>query len=84
MSAQKGPKKKPYGKALVWGVVSVGMYAVLLSQQDLINENFTKGGVFAFLPVVTAFAFSIVHGNFTGNFWSVMGIEAAKKTRGAK
>ncbi len=76
--------KKPYMKALFFGLVSVGLYGALLTQQDFLNNTFGKGGMFAFLPIVTAFVFSYVHGTFTGDFWTVMGVEAAKKTKGGK
>jgi hypothetical protein len=40
--------------------------------------------MYAFLPIITAFLFSIVHGSFTGNFWTLLGIEAAKKKKEVK
>jgi hypothetical protein len=84
MGDHRAQKKKPYLSALIWGLVSVAIYATLLNQQDLINANFANGGVYAFLPIATAFLFSIVHGNFTGQFWTVLGVEAAKKHKEAK
>jgi len=77
-------KKKPVGALLVTGIISIMLYALLLSKQDLINSNFGKGGWFAFLPIVTAFMFSFVHGAFTGHFWTMLGIEAAKKKKEVK
>lgn len=71
-------RKKPIGKMLVMGVISIGLYTALLSNQEQINEIFGKGGWYALLPIATAFLFSFVHGAFTGDFWTVMGIEAAK------
>lgn len=84
MGSSHGSGKKPYGQAVLWGAVSVLMYVLLLSNQDLISENFTRGGFYALLPILTAFAFSIVHGSFTGHFWTVFGIEASKKKKEAK
>jgi hypothetical protein len=72
-------QNRPYVKTALFGAVSIGMYVLLLTRQDLINDNFAKGGLFAFLPIVTAFLFSFVHGGFTGNFWSSLGVEASKK-----
>ncbi len=77
-------KKKPVVKMLVMGVLSIGLYAALLTHQDMVNETFGKGSWYAFLPIVTAFAFSFVHGAFTGDFWTVLGIEAAKKKKEVK
>ena len=77
-------KKKPVGKMLVMGVISIALYALLLAKQDEVNSIFGKGGWYAFLPIITAFVFSFVHGAFTGDFWTVLGIEAAKKKKEVK
>ncbi len=82
--AQSNTKKKPVGALIVAGIVSVALYATLLLKQDLVNGTFAKGGLYAFLPIVTAFVFSYVHGSFTGHFWTVLGIEAAKKKKEVK
>jgi hypothetical protein len=83
-SSQGSSKKKPYAAAIIMGIASLALYAGLLTQQGVINEYFTKGGVYAFLPIAAAFLFSIVHGNFTGNFWTVLGVEASKKKKEVK
>jgi hypothetical protein len=77
-------KKKPYLQTVLFGVVSIALYVLLLSKQDLINENVAKGGFYALLPIAMAFAFSFFHGNFTGCFWTSCGIEASKKTKEVK
>jgi hypothetical protein len=77
-------KKKPVGKMLVTGALSIALYAVLLTNQDLVNSTFGKGGMYALLPIVTAFVFSFIHGAFTGDFWTVLGIEAARKKKEVK
>lgn len=75
----KNVRKKPIGKMLFMGILSVALYAVLLMKQDFINNTFGKGGIYAFLPIITAFVFSYFHGSFTGDFWTVLGVEAKKK-----
>ncbi len=77
-------KKKPIGSMIVMGLISVALYALLLMKQDVINAYIGRGGVYAVLPIITAFIFSIVHGTFTGNFWTVLGVEAAKKKKEVK
>ena len=77
-------KKKPYGKLIVMGIISVALYVFLLSNQNEINEHVGRGGLYAFLPICTAFVFSFIHGSFTGDFWTVLGIEASKKRMGVK
>ncbi len=72
-------KKKPYGKVVLFGAVVITLYAFLLMNQGLVNNYYSRGGLYAFLPIATAFIFSFSHGTFTGNFWTVLGIEAKKK-----
>ena len=83
-SGNSKTKKKPYGKLLIAGILSVALYVLLLTKQGLVNDYFSRGGLYAFLPIITAFIFSIVHGSFTGNFWTILGIEAAKRYKGVK
>jgi hypothetical protein len=75
-------KSKALVSALFMGALSIGLYALLFIKEDLINSTFGKGGAYALLPIATAFLFSFVHGSFTGNFWSALGVEAAKSKGG--
>jgi hypothetical protein len=83
-SLDQKKKKKTVGMMLLTGIVSIGLYVSLLSNQDILNVNFAKGGMFAFLPIITAFIFSYFHGTFTGHFWTVLGVEASKKKKEIK
>lgn len=82
--ASSSSKKKPVGKMVIMGVISIALYAGLLLKQDIINSYTAQGGLYAFLPIATAFLFSFVHGSFTGDFWTVLGIEASKKKKEVK
>ena len=82
--APGNPKKKPIGKMLIAGIISIFLYGLLLNNQEDINIHFGKGGMYAFLPIAAAFLFSLIHGTFTGHFWTVLGIEAAKKKKEVK
>jgi len=77
--AHSSIKKKPVGTMIVMGIISMALYATLLLKQDLLNSTFAKGGLYALLPIITAFVFSYFHGSFTGHFWTVLGVEASKK-----
>ncbi|HXX53323.1 MAG TPA: hypothetical protein VEI28_01990 [Thermodesulfovibrionales bacterium] len=79
-----GTRKKPIGRMILLGIVSLALYAVLLVKQDMVIEYFGRGGLYAFLPILAAFAFSFVHGSFTGKFWTVLGVEAAKRKKEVK
>ncbi len=82
--AQSTTRKKPVGAMIVMGIISIALYTTLLLRQDWVNNTFGKGGLYAFLPIITAFVFSYFHGHFTGHFWTVLGIEAAKKKKEVK
>ena len=82
--AQSSTKKKPVGVMIVMGLISIALYTTLLLKQDLLNTTFAKGGWYALLPIIMAFVFSYFHGSFTGNFWTVLGIEAARKKKEVK
>lgn len=84
MAYSGNPKGKPYVKTVLTGIMSVTLYIVLLLNQHIIMEYFGRGGFYAIFPIATAFLFSVVHGTFTGNFWTVMGVEASKKHREVK
>ncbi|RJR17007.1 MAG: hypothetical protein C4581_08800 [Nitrospiraceae bacterium] len=80
MSAQnKNVKKKPVGKMVLMGIISIALYTALLLKQDLIIQYIGRGSLYAFIPITMAFIFSFVHGTFTGDFWTVLGVEASKK-----
>ena len=82
--AQSTTRKKPVGAMIVMGIISIALYTTLLLKQDMVNSIFAKGGMYALLPIITAFVFSYFHGNFTGHFWTVLGVEAARKKKEVK
>ena len=64
----------------LFGALTAGLYAAVFTNQDIVMTYFTKGGVYALLPVAVVFAVSYLHGNFTSAFWSALGIEGSKAT----
>jgi hypothetical protein len=72
-------KKKPWGKTVGFGLLSVACYAAIFTNTGAVTDYFTRGGWYAALPIGTVFAFSYVHGSFTNYLWSVLGVEARKK-----
>lgn len=63
-------------KPLLWGVGSVALYAALFTNEKVILDTTAQGRWSCIIPVAIAFAFSLVHGNFTGAFWESVGIRA--------
>lgn len=72
-------KKKPVAKTVAYGIVSLALYAAVFMNAGAVMQLFTKGGIYAALPIVTVFVFSFAHGAFASNFWSLLGIEAMKR-----
>ena len=71
-------KKKPYAGMVIFGAVSLAGYIALMTHQGWVSNEYTMGGWHAAYPVVTALAFSFIHGAFASNLLSVLGIEAKK------
>jgi hypothetical protein len=70
-------RRRLYGTTLLTGVLSISSYILLFTHQKWVIRNFTRGGVYAVLPIATAFYFSFVHGTFTSCLLQVLGFRAA-------
>ena len=68
--------KRAVQRTLIYGVISVTLYTLLYLYEEPILELSKEGGWNFYIPMVIAFVFSIVHGNFTGQFWDMFGIKA--------
>ncbi len=71
-------RKRHVKNCFVFGALTAGVYAAVFTNQELVMTYFTKGGIYALLPVAVVFAVSYAHGNFTSSFWSALGIEGSK------
>ena len=71
-------KKKPIIQTIVFGAVSLSLYAFLLMNEKQVTDTFTLGGWYTILPVGSALIFSFIHGAFASNLLSSLGIEAKK------
>lgn len=77
-------RKKPVGKTVVFGVLTAALYAAVFWKADVLMKFFTRGGVYAALPIATAVIFSFAHGAFASNLWSLLGIQARSRTEAYK
>ena len=73
-------RKRHVKNCFIFGALTAGVYAAIFANQELVMTYFTKGGIYALLPVAVVFAVSYAHGNFTSSFWSALGIEGSKTT----
>lgn len=71
-------KKKPVVSMIIFGAISLSLYVILMTKQDLVMDTYTRGGLYTAWPICTALVFSFIHGAFASNFLSVLGIEAKK------
>ena len=78
---EKASRSKLIGKTVVFGLGAAALYAAVFTNTETVMKYFTKGGIYAALPIATVFVFSFVHGAFASNLWSLLGIEAAKKVQ---
>lgn len=68
-------------KTAGYGLLTAAMYAAVFTNSQTVMQYFTRGGVYAALPIATVFIFSFAHGAFAHNLWSLLGIEAMRKDR---
>ena len=61
---------------LVYGAISVTLYILLYLFNAEVLEHSKAGGWGFIVPITIAFVFSVVHGNFTGQFWDLFGVKA--------
>lgn len=73
-------KKRYWIKTLLFGIITGVLYAAVFTNVKTIMQFFTKGGVYALLPVATVCVFSYVHGSFLSNFCTALGVEDSKGT----
>jgi len=69
---------KLFAKTAVYGGFSLTLYVLLYLFEDSILGFASRGSWFFLVPIVAAFVFSFVHGNFTAHFWDMLGIKAKK------
>ncbi len=69
-------RRRALMQTLLYGALSVALYFSLYIFAESILAMSQQGHWYFIVPIVIAFAFSIVHGNFTGQFWDLFGIQA--------
>ncbi|MDK2887439.1 MAG: hypothetical protein PWP72_317 [Thermoanaerobacter sp.] len=74
-----GTQKKPTGRAILWGIISLAAYLALFINQDVVTRNFARGGIFAIAVILTAMIFSFIHGAFASYLLEALGIQPLKK-----
>jgi hypothetical protein len=63
-------------RSLIYGSISIALYTLLYFYNAEILALSREGRWNFIIPMAIAFTFSIVHGNFTGQFWDLFGVKA--------
>lgn len=69
---------KQITRTAIFGAASVFFYFLLYLYETPLLDWAGRGGWYFLVPVVIAFAFSFVHGNFTSRFWDLLGVRAKR------
>jgi len=69
---------KLFAKTTTYGLISLTLYVLLYLFEDEILDQVANGRWYFLIPILAAFAFSFIHGNFTAHFWDMLGIKAKK------
>jgi len=67
---------------IVWGLVSMALYAILFFNQQTVTDYFIRGGAFSLAVIVTALIFSFVHGAFANYLIEAIGFKPVNKKGG--
>ncbi len=81
MGTSQSKVKNGFLKTGLLAAATIGIYTALFANEASVTTYFTKGGAYAALPVLTAFAFSIIHGSFASQCLEVLGINASSSTQ---
>jgi len=65
-------------KTAALGLASLGLYSALFVFERPILAFTSEGGASMAAVIAIAFAFSAVHGAFTGRFWEILGLRAKR------
>lgn len=58
------------------GAISLVLYILLFANERTVLDLSQEPGWGFLVPVAIAFAFSFIHGAFTGGFWDMLGLKA--------
>ncbi|MGB9802799.1 MAG: hypothetical protein ACPLRU_07790 [Desulfofundulus sp.] len=71
---------RPIGQLLIFGIISLAAYCLVLFNEQAVIRYFSSGGVLpAAVTLLTAVAFSLIHGSFANYLLEMLGIRPVKK-----
>lgn len=79
--AHEVTKKQAVVNMIGYGAASAAVFGAVFYFANPITELFSRGGVYAAMPIATVFLVSYVHGGFASNLWSALGINAKQPVK---
>lgn len=79
--AHEMTKKQAVARMIGYGAASAAVYGAIFHFANPITEMFSRGGMFAAMPIATVFLVSYVHGGFASNLWTALGINARQPAK---
>ena len=74
-------KKQAVVRMIGFGAASAALYGAIFQFANPITELFSRGGMYAAMPIATVFLVSYVHGGFASNLWTALGITAKQPAK---
>jgi uncharacterized integral membrane protein len=69
-------RRRAFLRTLIYGLISLTLFLLLFIYNAEILTYSAEGGWNFWLPITIAFLLSWAHGNFTGQFWELLGVRA--------
>ncbi len=79
--AHEMTKKQAVVRMIGYGAASAAVYGAIFQFANPITEMFSRGGMYAAMPIATVFLVSYVHGGFASNLWTALGINAKQPAK---
>lgn len=77
-------KKQAMVRMIGFGAASAAIYGAIFQFSNPITEMFSRGGVYAAMPIAAVFLVSYVHGSFASNLWTALGVNAKQPAKALK
>ncbi|OGR35417.1 MAG: hypothetical protein A2051_13015 [Desulfovibrionales bacterium GWA2_65_9] len=79
--AHEMTKKQAVVRMIGFGAASAAVFGGIFLFANPLTEIFSRGGMYAALPIATVFLVSYVHGGFASNLWTALGITAKQPAK---
>lgn len=79
--AHEMTKKQAVVRMIGFGAASAAIYGAIFQFANPITELFSRGGMYAAMPIATVFLVSYVHGSFASLMWTALGVNARQPAK---